>query len=105
MDKGYFYRLGDNRTHHPASLRFIFATTENIDTVLLNTFRRRIPVRVTLPNYISRPLTERVAQVSHFLHQEALSLRRDIHLDSQLMHQLVTSPVRGNIGELKIKSK
>jgi len=105
MDKGYFYRLGDNRTRHPVSLRFIFATTENIDTVLLNTFRRRIPVRVTLPNYISRPLTERIAHITHFLRQEALSLRRDIHLDNQLMHQLVTSPVRGNIGELKNQIK
>lgn len=105
MDKGYFYRLGDNRTRHPASLRFIFATTENIDTVLLNTFRRRIPVRVTLPNFISRPLTERIAQVNLFLRQEAISLRRDIHLDNQLMHRLVTSPVRGNIGELKNQVK
>lgn len=105
MDKGYFYRLGDNRTRHPASLRFIFATTENIETVLLNTFRRRIPVRVTLPNFISRPLTERIAQVNLFLRQEALSLRKDIHLDNQLMHQLVTSPVRGNIGELKSQIK
>ncbi|WP_312999007.1 sigma 54-interacting transcriptional regulator [Leclercia sp.] len=105
MDKGYFYRLGDNRTRHPASLRFIFATTENIETVLLNTFRRRIPVRVTLPNYLSRSLTERVAHVSHFLQQEARSLRRDIHLDNLLMHQLVTSPVRGNIGELKNQIK
>lgn len=105
MDKGYFYRLGDNRTRHPAALRFIFATTENIDTVLLNTFRRRIPVRVALPNYISRPLTERIAHVSHFLHAEAASLRRDIHLDTQLMHQLVMSPVRGNIGELKNQIK
>ncbi|MGY6031755.1 sigma 54-interacting transcriptional regulator [Phytobacter sp. AG2a] len=105
MDKGYFYRLGDNRTRRPATLRFIFATTENIDTALLNTFRRRIPVRVTLPNYISRPLTERIAQVEHFLHEEAASLNRDIHLDSQLMHQLVMSPVRGNIGELKNQLK
>lgn len=105
MDKGYFYRLGDNRTRHPASLRFIFATTENIDTVLLNTFRRRIPVRVTLPNYISRPLSERVSQVSYFLQQEASSLRCDIHLDNSLMHQLVSSSVRGNIGELKNQIK
>nr|WP_318383611.1 sigma 54-interacting transcriptional regulator [uncultured Enterobacter sp.] len=101
MDKGYFYRLGDNRTRHPATLRFIFATTENIDAVLLNTFRRRIPVRLTLPNFISRPLTERVAQVEFFLHREARRLKRDIWLDSALMSQLVMSPVRGNIGELK----
>ncbi|WP_413740262.1 sigma 54-interacting transcriptional regulator [Sodalis sp. RH14] len=105
MDKGYFYRLGDNRTRRPASIRFIFATTENIDTVLLNTFRRRIPVRVTLPNFISRPLTERVAQVEYFLHCEARSLARDIHLDAALMHQLVMSPIRGNIGELKNQIK
>ncbi|NDL62130.1 sigma 54-interacting transcriptional regulator [Acerihabitans arboris] len=105
MDKGYFYRLGDNRTRHPAVIRFIFATTENIDTVLLNTFRRRIPVRVTLPNFISRPLTERVAQVDCFLRCEARSLARDIHLDASLMRQLVMSPVRGNIGELKNQIK
>lgn len=105
MDKGYFYRLGDNKTRHPASIRFIFATTENIETVLLNTFRRRIPVRVTLPNFISRPLAERIAQVNLFLRLEAISLRRDIHLNNQLMHQLVTSPVRGNIGELKNQIK
>ncbi|MCW8114164.1 sigma 54-interacting transcriptional regulator [Yersinia intermedia] len=105
MDKGYFYRLGDNRTRHPATIRFIFATTENIDTVLLNTFRRRIPVRVNLPNFISRPLTERVAQVEHFLSSEAQSLARDIHWDVSLMHQLVMSPVRGNIGELKNQIK
>ncbi|MDM3464469.1 sigma 54-interacting transcriptional regulator [Citrobacter sp. Cb031] len=105
MDKGYFYRLGDSRTQHPASIRFIFATTENIDTVLLNTFRRRIPVRLTIPNYISRPLTERIAQITCFLHKEALSLQRDIYFDTQLMHQLATSPVRGNVGELKNQIK
>lgn len=105
MDKGYFYRLGDNRTRQPATLRFIFATTENIDTVLLNTFRRRIPIHVSLPNYISRPLSERVMQVEHFLRREADRLGKDIHLDNQLMHQLVMSPVRGNIGELKNQIK
>lgn len=105
MDKGYFYRLGDNRTTRPARIRFIFATTENIDTVLLNTFRRRIPIRVTIPNYLSRPLPERITQISHFFHQEALSLQQDIHFDAQLMHQLATSPVRGNIGELKNQIK
>lgn len=105
MDKGYFHRLGDSHTTRPASIRFIFATTENIDTVLLTTFRRRIPIRVSLPNYISRPLPERIAQISHFLHHEAENLRRDIHYDTQLMHQLATSPVRGNIGELKNQIK
>lgn len=105
MDKGYFYRLGNNRTAHRAAIRFIFATTENIDTVLLNTFRRRIPIRVNLPNYISRPLPERIAHVNHFFHQEAVNLRQDIHFNTLVMHQLVSSSVRGNIGELKNQIK
>lgn len=101
MDKGYFYRLGDNRTRHLADIRFIFATTENIETTLLNTFRRRIPVRITLPSFIFRPIIERVAQVEFFLRCEAHDLKLDIHMNSLLMHQLVASPIRGNIGELK----
>lgn len=105
LDKGYFYRLGDSKTHRPATIRFIFATTESLDTALLNTFRRRIPVRVALPNFISRPLTERIAQVEHFLYGEASKLGQDIHLDSQLMRQLVTSPIKGNVGELKNQIK
>ncbi|RRZ92982.1 sigma 54-interacting transcriptional regulator [Erwinia sp. 198] len=105
LDKGYFYRLGDSKTRRPATIRFIFATTENIDTALLNTFRRRIPMRVVLPNFISRPLAERVAQVEYFLHCEACRLERDIYLDSQLMRQLVMSPIKGNVGELKNQLK
>ncbi|MEQ9849507.1 sigma 54-interacting transcriptional regulator [Pectobacterium brasiliense] len=105
MDKGYFYRLGDSRTQHAATIRFIFATTENIDTVLLNTFRRRIPIRTTLPNFISRPMTERIAQIEHFLRRESKELKRDIHIDSTLVHQWVMQPIRGNIGELKNQIK
>lgn len=105
MDKGYFYRLGDNKTRHHVKLRFVFATTEDIDTVLLTTFRRRIPVRVFIPNFMSRPLVERVAQVQQFLATEASRLGCDIHLDSALMHKLVMTPVRGNIGELRSQIK
>lgn len=105
MDKGYFYRLGDNKTRHHVKIRFVFATTEDIDTVLLTTFQRRIPVRVFIPNFISRPLVERVAQVQKFIAIEASKLGCDIHLDSALMHKLVMTPVRGNIGELRSQVK
>ncbi|AHF77865.1 PTS sugar transporter subunit IIA [Sodalis praecaptivus] len=105
MDKGYFHRLGDNRVKHPAHIRFIFATTENTDHVLLNTFRRRIPIKVELPNFASRPLTERVALVEDFFLREAQCLEQNITLSTALLNQLVTSPIRGNIGELKNQIK
>lgn len=66
MDKGYFYRLGDNHQPCRSRVRFVFATTENTSNVLLKTFRRRIPVTVMLPSWESRPFTEQLALISHF---------------------------------------
>ncbi len=105
MDKGYFYRLGDNRTPHRAEVRFLFATTENTDNVLLNTFRRRIPIKVELPNFSVRPVMEKIALVEAFLREEARRLRQDITVDTHLVNQLITTPVLGNIGEIKNQIK
>lgn len=105
MDKGYFYRLGDTTTRHSAQVRFLFATTENTDDVLLTTFRRRIPIRIELPPFNVRPITERVALIEAFLRYEAIQLRREIAIDNTLMQQLLSTPVRGNVGELKNQIK
>nr|WP_232779154.1 hypothetical protein [Lactobacillus crispatus] len=41
------------------------ATTEKPETALLETFLRRIPVRVTLPDFIQRPIDERFALLNY----------------------------------------
>lgn len=105
MDKGYFYRLGDNKHPNASKIRFIFATTENTDTVLLNTFRRRIPVIVSLPAYHQRTHSERIALIELFLKQEAQLLQRDIHIDNVLFSIWLNTKLNGNIGELKNKIK
>lgn len=101
MDKGYFYRLGDSRQPCQARVRCVFATTENTENVLLTTFRRRIPVTVMLPSWESRPFMEQLSLISRFFSHEAKRFRQDIHVESALIHQLITTPVQGNIGELK----
>ncbi|MGL9773571.1 MAG: sigma 54-interacting transcriptional regulator [Sodalis sp. (in: enterobacteria)] len=58
MDKGYFYRLGDNCQPCHARVHFLFVTTENSENVLLTTFRRRIPVMVKLLSSESRPFSK-----------------------------------------------
>lgn len=105
MDKGYFYRLGDNRQPFHARVRFLFATTENSENVLLTTFRRRIPVIVELPSSESRPFSEKLALVSTFFQAEAQRFKQDIHVPTELIRHLITSPGRGNIGELKNRIK
>lgn len=48
IDKGVYRRLGD-RDLRKAQVMIIAATTEDIETSLLNTFRRRIPMVITVP--------------------------------------------------------
>ncbi|WP_413733343.1 sigma 54-interacting transcriptional regulator [Sodalis sp. RH21] len=105
MDKGYSYRLGDSRTPRKAEVRFLFATTENADHVLLTTFQRRIPITVKLPSFASRPITERISLIETFLHQEARRMGQDITVDNALITQLVDTHARGNIGALKNQIK
>lgn len=77
MDKSYFYRLGDNRQFCHARVRFLFATTENSENVLLTMFRHRIPVMVELPSSESRPFSEKLALVSTFFQAEAQRFKQD----------------------------
>lgn len=100
MDKGYFYRLGDNKQRRTASVRFIFATTENVDNALLRTLRRRIPVTVHLPAWHNRTRRERGALIEFFLRQEARQLNCDIRLDSAHFNAWLNGEFAGNIGEV-----
>lgn len=105
MDKGYFYRLGDNKKPRSAKVRFIFATTENVDNVLLRTLRRRIPVTVHLPAWHERTRRERIALLETFLRDETRQLNCDIHLDGEHFYAWLNGHFAGNIGEIRNQIK
>ena len=54
MDTGKFSKLGETTKDHQASVRIICATTEDPGSALLNTFARRIPITIQLPNYMDQ---------------------------------------------------
>lgn len=101
MDQGIYRPLGEKGNVKRADLRFIFATTENNDEVLLDTFRRRIPVGIYLPDFHERPFEERIQFINRFYKNEALSLEKNIVIDSDVIDFLSTSKLEGNIGKLK----
>lgn len=105
LDQGKFRRLGENKLLHSSNVRFIFATTENIDDTFLETFRRRIPLKVTLPSFLSRPLLERANIVSRFFHVEAVRLHRVLWITPDLYKSLLFSDGKGNIGSVKSEIK
>ncbi len=59
-------------------MRFIFATTEN-PQVLLETFRRRITLQITIPNITERPLQERIELIETFYKEEAEKRLKESH--------------------------
>ncbi|MCI5685723.1 MAG: sigma 54-interacting transcriptional regulator, partial [Enterococcus gallinarum] len=56
MDKGTFSRIGES-TERKATVRLAFATTEKT-TAFLQTFLRRIPITIYLPNLSERSILE-----------------------------------------------
>lgn len=54
IDRGEFRRLGETNNTRKANVLIIAATTEDPDSNLLDTFRRRIPMVITLPNLDSK---------------------------------------------------
>lgn len=99
LDKGEFRRLGDTRSIK-VNIRIIAATTENIESALLLTFRRRIPMMIDLPALSERPIAERYAMVQRFFLAEAVQTQRVIRVDEKVLRYLLLYPCPGNIGQL-----
>lgn len=101
MDKGKFLRLGDGKEWTESKVRLIFATTENISDVLLETFRRRIGVKLYLQNLRSQPLIEKVQLVEELYYNEAKRLNKDLIIASEVVELLISGKIEGNIGGIK----
>ena len=100
MDTGQYRPLGDSKWRH-SNVRFIFATTENPQEVLLETFRRRITLQITIPNITERPLQERLEHIETFYKEEASKIKKNLTISSGAVKMLCFSKFPGNIGRLR----
>ncbi len=101
IDSGEFYAMGDNVKPIKAKVRLILATTEDPQKVLLTTFLRRIPVHVSLPDFIKRPIDERLELLRYLFYQEAQTINKKIDVDRYVVSALLQIKHSGNIGYLK----
>ncbi len=100
IDKGAFRSLGDSHLHR-ASIMLIGATSEDPRSNLLQTFLRRFPVVITMPNLEDRPLEERLELINRFLHEEATRVGRPIAASPLALVALLSFRASGNVGELR----
>ena len=101
MDKGKFRRMGRLETERTANVLIIAATTEDIESSLLLTFRRRIPMIIELSPLASRPLQERYHIIKNFFYKEADRIGVKVKVTQEALRALLLYDCPGNIGQLR----
>ena len=101
IDKGKFRRLGETDKERKVQVTIIAATTENPDSMLLVTFRRRIPMTIELPPLSMRPLNERLDIIKAFFRKEAYRTQTAIQVSNEAIRSLLLYDCPGNIGQLR----
>ncbi len=100
MDRERFRRMGDVKERE-SSLLLLAATTEDPNTTLLPTFRRRIPMTISLPGLNERTMMERYELLRAFFTTECSSIKANIHVAPQALRALLLYECPGNIGQLR----
>lgn len=101
IDKGVFRRLGEPNKESHADVFIICATTENIESSLLKTFIRRIPMIIKLPSLKERTLKERYELIMIFFKKEAVCINKRILITANTLKALLLYDCPNNIGQLK----
>lgn len=101
LDSGNIYRVGETSKGRKVSVRLILATTEDISTQFLETFIRRIPIKVSIPALSNRSNYEKEQFVIKFFIDEAKEINKDIEISPSSRRLLFDYNYKGNVGELK----
>lgn len=101
LDKGYFTRMGEAEKQRHVAIKFIFATTEELEKTFLKTFLRRIPVNLHIPNLTERSIHEKIQLILTFFLEESQGIQKDISISYNTLKYLVFSKYKANVGELK----
>lgn len=100
MDRGIYRALGET-TMRQASVMLVGATSEDPSSSLLNTFVRRFPVVIHLPELDVRPMEERLALIEVFFREEASRIGIPIAVSPLVLLALLAYRTTGNVGELR----
>lgn len=100
LDKGVFQPFGD-KNYYSVNVRLICATTENLQKTMIQTFLRRIPIQIHLPDLKERLVSERLEFIKRFYINESIKLKKSIKVSNKVMNYLMSCNLEGNIGELR----
>ncbi|WP_313467533.1 sigma 54-interacting transcriptional regulator [Carnobacterium sp.] len=99
MDEGFYSRIGET-SNHASNVRLVFATTEQKED-FLETFMRRIPIHIHIPNIEERGILEKKQIVEKAFFGESKSFNKNIVVSPRVFDLLLQSEYSGNIGDIK----
>ncbi|MBP3039035.1 sigma 54-interacting transcriptional regulator [Bacillaceae bacterium Marseille-Q3522] len=101
IDKNKYRRVGETSNTRSAEVLLIAATTEDVDSVLLKTFLRRIPMVIKLPSLSERTLAERYELINSLFSIQSDIIHAPIRVYKDVLKALLLYDCKGNIGQLK----
>jgi transcriptional regulator with AAA-type ATPase domain len=101
MDTGTYNKLGETDRHRTANVLLIGATTEDPNSTLLNTFIRRIPITIAIPNFEERHIEDKLEMINYLISKEAQRVNKTIKVSSEAVKAFIGSTSYGNVGQLK----
>lgn len=99
LDTGLFRRMGETTTRQ-SRFMLIGATSKPVSDTLLDTFRRRIPILIQIPNLSERPPKEKLDLIRLFFTKEANRLQLPIEVTADVVEILSVYNGESNIGDL-----
>lgn len=102
IDKGVYRKLGQSENVNKVKVLIMLATTENPDSVMLQTFRRRIPVFIKLPSLEERTLKEKMEFIYNFFEEESKRVGLKIKVPKEVLKALIIYKCPGNVGQLRV---
>lgn len=100
MDNGKFSPIGDDSKEISSRTRLMFATTEDEDD-FLETFLRRVPIKIQLPSLEERNLFEKRTLINNFISEECKRINKKIYISNQNLNNLYKFKYDANVGEIK----
>ncbi len=101
IDNGRYRRLGETEREEEVNVMIIAATTEEIESYLLATFRRRIPMIIELSPLQERSLKERLEFLKSIISRESKQIDKTIIVTYEAGRVLLNYTPDNNIGQLE----
>ena len=96
-----FFKCLEMHTNGIDDLILICSCDNNIGNNLLSAYTAKFPLKIEIPDLISRSLKERFELIKYFFNHEAALMKKDIKINAELLRCVLLYHPQNNVKQLK----